>query len=83
MRKNPSYTALLRPTRRTMVGWKKNLYLLFENCSVVTFTLWYKRNLACCNERCGGVIKDKAEVLQLNHTQFPSLGISDSKKVGN
>ena len=25
----------------------------------------------------------KAELLQLNYTQFPSLGIFDSKKVGN
>ena len=28
-------------------------------------------------------LRTKAELLQLNHTQFPSLGIFDGKKVGN
>ena len=29
------------------------------------------------------LVEHKAELLQLNHTQFPSLGIFVSKKVGN
>ena len=35
------------------------------------------------DDQCAGRLGVKAELLQLNRTQVPSLGIFGSKKVGN
>jgi hypothetical protein len=62
------------------------VFLKKKNRKLAKGQLVSKANCQAVNsskKRTNKFVFTKAELLQLNHTQFPSLGIFVSKKVGN